>query len=235
VVAIQQGSYHSGQLFVNTANGDVEPGVIAQTYTFTPGVAIGFAPGQYLPALVASPPNSADVCPAVSACTESAYAVYQSSIQCYDATPYQCGLNATSWDNTVIPGGAAGPTQLGVECLTQHPEGTPSDFLDASLWPAGPMQIKPQSGPQTSADVSTSSSVVTFPIIDDSLPINANGGPVTVIGFMQAFIQPTSANGSLIVVVLNIAGCSDTPSGAPSPIIGGMGTSPVAVRLITWP
>jgi hypothetical protein len=56
---------------------------------------------------------------------------------------------------------------------------------------------------------------------------------------MQAFInQVQDGNGGtnlgdINVTVLNIAGCSTTPNGA-NPV-GGPGTSPIPVRLITPP
>jgi hypothetical protein len=87
--------------------------------------------------------------------------------------------------------------------------------------------------------VSTSNSIVTIPIIDPSSP--KNGVTVTVVGFMQAFInlvQQGTVNpqfaGDINITVLNIAGCAGTSNGYP-PVVGGSGTSPVPVRLIAPP
>jgi hypothetical protein len=61
-----------------------------------------------------------------------------------------------------------------------------------------------------------------------------------VVGFMQAFINQVqsgavlpSTPGDINITVLNIVGCSTTPTGA-NPVVGP-GTSPVPVRLITPP
>jgi hypothetical protein len=56
---------------------------------------------------------------------------------------------------------------------------------------------------------------------------------------MQAFInqvQPgaTLPGGDISITVLNIAGCNGISNGNP-PVVGGQGTSPVAVRLIAPP
>jgi hypothetical protein len=83
---------------------------------------------------------------------------------------------------------------------------------------------------------------VTIPIIDTSNTTvfqSANPYGVTVVGFMQAFINQVQDGtngtipGDINITVLNIAGCSATPNGA-NPVIGP-GTSPVPVRLITPP
>jgi hypothetical protein len=81
---------------------------------------------------------------------------------------------------------------------------------------------------------------VNIPIIDNTAPLVPGGGPVTVVGFLQAFINqvdvgglsPAPPAGSINITVLNIAGCSSTNNGA-NPVVGAAGNSPVAVRLIT--
>jgi len=83
--------------------------------------------------------------------------------------------------------------------------------------------------------VSTSSSIVSIPIIDQT---NIVGSSVTIVGYLQAFINfvadgtgGTTAD-DLNVTVLNVVGCGTTNNGA-TPIQGGNGTSPIPVRLIT--
>jgi hypothetical protein len=97
---------------------------------------------------------------------------------------------------------------------------------------SAPYQIKQKSG----SLVTTSSSIVTIPIIDTTNPLVHGGGAVTVVGFLQAFINQvddgtTAPAGSINITVLNIAGCSATNNAA-NPVGGGSGTSPVPVRLI---
>jgi hypothetical protein len=256
--------------FIITATGVIEPNVIGEQLNLTPDCppgptcsspihtppALGTQDNQfsypqveYVPAQVT--PNSNDVCPSPASCTENAqYPDYQHSIQCHDVNPYPCGgsVNNFSWDPTVNPrhpNRPNGPSALGAECLiraTDSGSGQGQDVLqNPGGWPAAPFQFLAQSGPQNTNVVTTSSSIVTIPIIDNTaanFQVNSPYG-VTVVGFMQAFInQVQDGNGvtnlgDINVTVLNIAGCSTTPNGA-NPV-GGPGTSPIPVRLITPP
>jgi hypothetical protein len=202
---------------------------------------------EYVPALVTAPssPNP-NVCPACAGATD-----YEQSIECADVTTsYQvlsCGGGAgnAQWDNNVSPGGLTGLSALGAECLihaTTHGNNKGQDKLDTNSWPDNPMQITAQSPPQNGNLVTTSNSIVTIPIIDTTSSILPTGGNVTIDGYMQAFINEVHGGGNpnyqgdIQVTVLNIVGCSNdsTNSGA-TPVIGGSGTSPVPVRLITPP
>jgi hypothetical protein len=197
-------------------------------------------------------PNSNDVCPSPSLCTENpTNPDYQSSIQCHDVNPYPCGgsVNNFSWDPTVNPRhppGIGGPSALGAGFLIRAANaglGQGQDVLqNLGPWPAAPFQFQAQSGPQNGNVVTTSSSIVTIPIIDNTLANFHAGSPygVTVVGFMQAFINQIQSGltsgttaGDINITVLNIAGCSQTPNGA-NPVVGA-GTSPIPVRLITPP
>jgi hypothetical protein len=206
---------------------------------------------EYVPALVTVPstPNP-NVCP--STCTGTTD--YEQSIECADVmTSYKvlsCGGGAANalWDNNVNPGGLTGLSALGAECLihaSTHGNNKGQDKLDPTPWPDNPMQITAESGLQIGNLVTTSSSIVTIPIIDTCSVANCfppTGGNVTIDGYMQAFINEVHGGGTsnyqgdIQVTVLNIAGCSNssTNSGA-TPVVGGSGTSPVPVRLITPP
>jgi hypothetical protein len=91
--------------------------------------------------------------------------------------------------------------------------------------------------------VTTSSSIVTIPIIDNNLANFQVGSPygVIVVGFLQAFINEVRGGnpnhqGDINVTVLNIAGCNNnSTNNGVTPVIGDSGTSPVPVRLITPP
>jgi hypothetical protein len=105
------------------------------------------------------------------------------------------------------------------------------------------MQIRAESGLQIGNLVTTSSSIVTIPIIDNT-PANFQvGSPygVIVVGFLQAFINEVHGGnpnhrGDISVTLLNIAGCSNnSTNNGVTPVIGDSGTSPVPVRLITPP
>jgi hypothetical protein len=80
---------------------------------------------------------------------------------------------------------------------------------------------------------------VTIPVIDypggSSTPTTANP-TVTVIGFLQVFLNPQSAalplpgSNQIPATIINMAGCGTNANGQP---ILGNGASPVAVRLIS--
>jgi hypothetical protein len=81
--------------------------------------------------------------------------------------------------------------------------------------------------------ITTSNSIVTIPIYDNSsgAPLSPPQQPVTILGFLQVFINSVDpATGDINVTVMNVAGCSNN---ALNPSVTG--TSPVPVRLITPP
>jgi hypothetical protein len=92
--------------------------------------------------------------------------------------------------------------------------------------------------------VTTSNSIVTIPILDVANQLPHHSSAVTVDGFLQAFINEVDTGagggsspppaGSINITVLNIVGCSTVNNGA-TPVVGGSGTSPIPVRLITPP
>ena len=60
---------------------------------------------------------------------------------------------------------------------------------------------------------------------------------ITVIGFLQAFIEGVGLDGNppdVRIKILNVVGCSQTPN-ANRPMTGGNGASAIPVRLITPP
>ncbi len=171
---------------------------------------------------------------------------YERSIECADVNAYvapSCGGGApnATWDNSVNPVGLNGPSASGAECLTHASSAGANrgqDLLDPSPWPTNPMKITSQSGPQNGNFVTTSNSVVTIPIIDPSSVPRiwwpSHGG-----GFHAGVHQPWSTTealgttaGDINVIVMNIAGCSATANSA-NPVVGGAGTSPIPVRLIS--
>jgi Putative Flp pilus-assembly TadE/G-like len=243
----------TSQPFVNPTTGAIEAGVIANSdfwitadcqtghhrcliATNPPGLIGSPKELQYLPAVVT--PNSANVCH--SSCPGSG-SDYGNSIQCADMNPYSCGGGSTNaqWDMTdrINPNGPPGSdTADGVECLI-HALGTGlgqgQDSIALGTWPTGPIQIS--SGATTNL-VNTSRSLVTIPIIDVSTPgAFSSTGPVTIIGFLQAFVEQVNTKynpNDIQIKVVNVVGCSQTSNGAPT-ILGGNTSSPIRVRLIT--
>ncbi len=184
-----------------------------------------------------------NICP-----TALGSSAYEDAILCADYattytftnSPYGCGLSA-NWDATTNPGqnGINSPSAQGTEALINQSAG--QDVITYTSPLSAPFVIT--AGPwnllYSPLPVSTSNSIVTIPIITPTSPYS--GVTVTVVGFMQAFInlvQQGTVNpqfaGDINITVLNIAGCAGTSNGNP-PVVGGSGTSPVPVRLIAPP
>ncbi|MGC2514841.1 MAG: pilus assembly protein TadG-related protein, partial [Terriglobales bacterium] len=133
-----------------------------------------------------------------------------------------------------------------VECLIHYNGGAgQTDSIDGTVLPSPPFQFLAGSdNPVTSAvgnDVLVSDSLVTIPVINNppGTPVN----PVTVIGFLQVFLNPQSATmplpsppapqrNQIAVTIINMVGCGTGAAGQP---LLGNGASPVAVRLISPP
>jgi hypothetical protein len=193
---------------------------------------------QYLPMLVT--PSAADACPSCADTTNN----YEEGVACCNANTYSCGGTQANadWDSTVSPenGRATGPAAVATECLI-HASTTGAaqgqDQLDyPSPWPGGPQRITAgTANPMNNSVVTTSSSIVTIPIIPRT-GFGTTTGPVIVLGFLQAFVnevydQPFHV-GEINITVLNVVACSQTPNGN-APVVGGNGASTIPVRLIS--
>jgi len=192
---------------------------------------------QYLPAQVSA--NTANVCnPGCASGSD-----YQSSIQCAAMNTYQCGGNTPNafWDqidgiNPNGPNFSRDETTDGVECLihaTATGLGNGQDAINWANWPTNPMQITPSGSTNL---MSTSSSIVTIPIIDIDTANAFNNpiGSVTIIGFLQAFVEQIDRNNNIQIKVMNVVGCSSAPN-ASAAITGGNNSSPISIRLVTPP
>jgi hypothetical protein len=182
---------------------------------------------QYLPGQVLGAPLAAPSCGRADP--------YQQAIAgCDQSTPYQCGVKASIATNPSRvdlmenPYGTNGDTATAAACLAQS-----GDTLNTSVYP---YQITSGgSNPVASGSVITSSnSIVSFPIYDDAEALNGlNNAPVTIVGFLQVFINPVDIDSGYVnVTVLNVAGCGES---LPNNVTYINGTSPVPVRLITPP
>ena len=238
---------NGGARFVNDADGSINnPGI-----QFPPGTGVGvigeqFAlgiasgcganctgeeglalqPGEYVPALVATPET------AVPSCGAGTNVDYAAAIAgCDQGTVYACGQASplvTQADLTFNPAGPTGDTSSATQCLI-HQSGGGQDTLDPGFFP---YRINAGSGNPvvTSGAISNSSSIVTIPIYNNAvLPATVSEPPIQIVGFLQAFITSVNANGSFNITVLNVAGCS-TNANFSNAVTG---TSPVPVRLIT--
>jgi hypothetical protein len=190
---------------------------------------------EYVPALIGGTAMAVPSCANGSA--------YQQEIGgCAQSTIYACGIvgGGAQVDLSFNPGQPSGETSTASQCLIHQQVG--QDVLDTAGFPfqikAGPGNPMVISGGLTSgSSVTSSSSIVTVPIYDDTqapvqFPTNVNQAPVTIVGFLQVFINHVDGSGNPNVTVLNVAGCSNTASTS-TPTVSG--SSPVPIRLITSP
>ena len=207
------------------------------------------SPWGYLPGNNASfpaPPNSLPSCsPALSSNYQDSIAgCVQIPISCKSPSNNPANIDTTDsidWNaqtadavnclthatSTTVPGG--GDIVISTATL---PQSTPFEFAIGSQ---NPLAIVNTSLTGTNAMVSDS--LVTVPIFDTT-SYSSGTSSVSIIGFVQLFLNPTGAaalesNGQISTTVINMAGCAGTSGGATA--ILGNGASPVAVRLISPP
>jgi Flp pilus assembly protein TadG len=186
----------------------------------------------------------------------SAGNLYEQAIAgCDETTTYYCGVpysaplgtgpNNVDLSEYPVSDTADGVTALINENNSNAVGGQPTgqDYINPSATPYGnplsyPFEIfSGTQNPRVASDthIIVSNSIVSLPIYDPSNPIAPIGtSPVTVMGFLQVFINAVDQYGNLDVVVLNVAGCSNG-SGPPVGSSPKLGSSPVPVRLITAP
>jgi len=185
------------------------------------------------------PAKTVNASTAVPSC--GAGTLYEEAVAgCDDTTIYACGVpNANVADLSENPKGPSGDSTAGAQCLTHESGGAGQDTLDTTTYPfkilAGSNNPLVASGSLPSGTLITASpSLVSLPIYDSSAsPTFTTGGMtnVTVIGFLQLFINSVNSGNSRInVTVLNVAGCGNgTAATVGTPVAG---SSPVPVRLV---
>jgi hypothetical protein len=173
-----------------------------------------YIPAKITPSAVAVPPSCAND-------------DYQNAITgCDGTTVYACGESGVAQaDLTANPGA---DTAAAVQCMIHQ---TNQDTLDVTGYP---FQIKAGTGnliAPANQVITSSNSIVSLPIYD-STAVLSPGQPrpqVTIVGFLQVFINSVDASGNMDVYVLNVAGCGNNASTT----LSAPGTSPVPIRLIT--
>jgi Flp pilus assembly protein TadG len=183
---------------------------------------------QYVPGAVpvsfTAAPSCADVTP------------YQEAIAgCDQTTVYQCGVpSATAstpnrLDLNENPSGFVGDTSVAAQCLIHQSTGG-QDSLNTAAYP---FQINPGAGNPlglaASNIITSSNSIVSLPIYDGTTIPAGLTPDVTIVGFLQVFINLVNSDGSLNVTVLNVNGCGDGTNPVGTAVSG---SSPVPVRLI---
>jgi len=194
---------------------------------------------EYVPGAV---PQTASAFSAVPSCAPSTD--YGSAVAgCDQTTVYQCGQQMSGLGNPNLvdfsenPGGPAGDSAMGVACSVTGNASLPlagQDNLRNTVYPfvvltgaANPLKVA------TDTPVTSSNSIVSLPIYDSNgttpLVISTNTAPVTIVGFLQVFVNSVDAtNGSINVTVLNVAGCGSSAT-TNAPVFG---SSPLPVRLV---
>jgi hypothetical protein len=254
---------HAGQKFFDTTSGALSTtsGQVGQLVTLQPACpgpkCTTPAAGYYFYAQLTPPLASA-----VPACTVSSCA-YEENITACSPQPISCGtasaLSVVAVDHPTNSCGVSKPAQTydGTACLIHASnqglnQGQDCLNVDAALNCAAtttstlPAQMFAGSnntlvldglGPAQGDVITASDSLVTIPVIDDTVALTGDPATATVIGFIQAFITdagpPSGPTGGTIHVrIVNIAGCGTSATG--NPVLGD-GISPVPVRLISAP
>jgi hypothetical protein len=190
-----------------------------------------YAPGQ-------APTSSV----AVPHCSSGSSAYQQAVAGCDQSTVYQCGKQT---QNTVqLSENPDIDTSEGIACLIHEgsttgaqPDG--QDTINDSAYPfqflAGSSNPLVGAGLASGTQITASNSIVSFPIYDSANnTINGSGTTqVTIVGFMQVFINQVDQYGSMSVTVLNVTGCSNGSGQTVGTAVTG--SSPVPIRLITTP
>ncbi|MGB9202645.1 MAG: pilus assembly protein TadG-related protein [Terriglobales bacterium] len=177
-------------------------------------------------------------------CTPALNTNYQESIAGCIQTPISCHSTANI-DINSYTGNRFSDTTDAVACLT-HTTANPGDAdqVDLTVIP-NPPPFQFLAGTQNPVavanptlvgkDVMVSNSLVTVPVFDTA-SFGTGSNTVTIIGFVQLFLNPDGLQpasiGNVDATVINLAGCGTNAAGTP---ILGNGASPVAVRLITPP
>jgi len=178
---------------------------------------------------------------AVPHCSGGSSLYQQAVAGCDQSTVYQCGVQK---QNTVqLSENPDIDTSDGVQCLI-HQSGPSTtgdqDSINESVFPfkilAGSSNPLVGAALASGTQITASNSIVSVPIYDSTNPTTLNGSGttlVTIVGFLQVFINQVDQYGSMSVTVLNVTGCSNGSGQTVGTAVTG--SSPVPVRLITAP
>ncbi|MGA9557143.1 MAG: pilus assembly protein TadG-related protein [Terriglobales bacterium] len=177
---------------------------------------------------------------------------FQESIAGCVQTPIACGTTSSgsvpsSQVNIDFVDDSSLNTQAAeaVNCLA-HLSGGKGDTISSTMMPPTPFEFTAgddnplvQAGSLTSEkETMVSDSLVTVPVFDST---GTPSSPVTVIGFVQLFLQPngkavsgfTTPQYGIRTKIINLVGCGTNSTGTP-PVYGN-GATAVPVRLISPP
>ena len=221
--------------------GNWPAGAIGETVVVKPGSPQQApAPSQFYPVDLPPSPTQPSLCPSSSAtgCNGlnggGGAAIYRQNIACCNENPFICGTVTINFET----GNMQGPTQQGVQCLIHEGNGNSGQDI---LVTASPLSItggsnNPNPSLQGVTGLTSSDSIVSLPLYDghDLCPgRSCSSGQVTIIGFLQVFVDGVDNQGNVSVTILNIGGCGSNGSN------GGNSTTPlgsaIPIRLIQGP
>jgi Putative Flp pilus-assembly TadE/G-like len=219
----------SGQgYFFNPSTGAIEhPGVYPAGIVGMPwALHTSAAPSQwYLVGFGGAPPSSGS-------------ALRDHIAECTPA-PLACGDTLTTANGKKV-----GPTDQGTNALIDaNGDGLNQgqDSIDTSVGPpfaitGGSNNPNPALRGKVFYDYSESPSVVTVPVYTGNA-LSSGGSTVTIVGYMQVFIQDSNHKGNddeVDVIILNVSGCGGSSGGGgggTTPLVAA-GGSPIPIRLI---
>ncbi len=208
----------------------IPPGFATGYYEGSPNLL--YVPGQAINSSVAVPnAGSGDL--------------YEEAIAgCDQTTVYQCGSASSSLSNPNLvdlsenPVSTSDTTNAVLALIRQGAAGNSidgQDYINDQSYPfqllAGTSNLMLSGSLASGSPITSSSSIVTVPVYDSGNTINSSGtSPVTIVGFLQVFINYVDSYGNVQVTVLNVSGCGN---GTNTPGTAVAGSSPVPIRLIS--
>ncbi len=234
-------SGYPGGYFINPDNGTIvndspvgQGGVIGQTWQLhygNTGPSDGAAPSQWYLVAYGGSQSGSNLRNYISQCTPMTIS---------------CGETLQTYN-----GKSTGPVEQGVEDRI-HASGLGlnqgQDTIDTSTGPPFPItggQDNPNPLLVGKIYYGPSDSVVTVPVYDGHA-LSAGGSTVTVVGFMQLFLEDANHKGTdeyIDAVIMNVSGCSSgdgtgtgtgggTGGSTTSPSVVSTGGAPIPIRLI---
>jgi Flp pilus assembly protein TadG len=217
----------------NLRTGTNQPQANLNTNSYVQGPPnLLYVPGQAPTSVVALP-----------SCASGGDSFEQAIAGCDQSTVYQCGVAlGNSVNLSENPATQLGDTTSGVACLIHEGSSTAGqpdgqDTINDTTYPfqflAGGSNPIVTGGFASGTQISTSNSIVSLPIYSNN--INTTSGTtssVTIVGFLQVFINSVDQFDNINVTVLNVSGCGNGTNTTGTAVAG---SSPVPIRLITPP
>jgi hypothetical protein len=154
----------------------------------------------------------------------------------------QCTPQTVSCGSTIntMNGKKVGPTDQGTNARINASGdglGQGQDSISTSVGPPFPITggaNNPDPGLVGQTFYGPSNSLAVVPVYDGHA-LNPGGDTVTVVGFMEIFIQDALHHGNddeVDAIVLNVSGCASGGSSGSTPTVTSIGASPIPIRLI---